>query len=118
MLLVMPLAYSHFITPVAALALVLGANLGSAVNPILEGGSSNNPASRRLPVGNLINRGIGVVVVLPFLQPIADAFSRLEPNPPRMTADFHTVFNLALAMVFIFLLDQLAWLLVRLLPTR
>ena len=115
-LLVMPLASSHFITPVAALALVLGANLGSAVNPILEGGSSNNPASRRLPVGNLINRGIGVVVVLPFLQPIADALTRLEPNPARMTADFHMAFNVALALVFIFLLDQLAWLLMRLLP--
>ena len=115
-LLVMPLASSHFITPVAALALVLGANLGSAVNPILEGGSSNNPASRRLPVGNLINRCIGVVVVLPFLQPIADALTRLEPNPARMTADFHMAFNVALALVFIFLLDQLAWLLVRLLP--
>jgi phosphate:Na+ symporter len=98
-LLVMPLAYSHFITPVAALALVLGANLGSAVNPILEGGSSNNPASRRLPVGNLINRCIGVVVVLPFLQPIADALTRLEPNPARMTADFHMAFNVALAVV-------------------
>jgi phosphate:Na+ symporter len=115
-LLVMPLASSHFITPVAALALVLGANLGSAVNPILEGGSSNNPASRRLPVGNLINRCIGVVVVLPFLQPIADALTRLEPNPARMTADFHMAFNVALALVFIFLLDQLAWLLMRLLP--
>jgi phosphate:Na+ symporter len=115
-LLVMPLASSHFITPVAALALVLGANLGSAVNPILEGGSSNNPASRRLPVGNLINRCIGVVVVLPFLQPMADALTRLEPNPARMTADFHMAFNVALALVFIFLLDQLAWLLVRLLP--
>jgi phosphate:Na+ symporter len=115
-LLVMPLASSHFITPVAALALVLGANLGSAVNPILEGGSSNNPASRRLPVGNLINRCIGVVVVLPFLQPMADALTRLEPNPARMTADFHMAFNVALALVFIFLLDQLASLLVRLLP--
>jgi phosphate:Na+ symporter len=115
-LLVMPLAYSHFITPVAALALVLGANLGSAINPILEGGSSSNPASRRLPVGNLINRVIGVVVVLPFLQPIADAFTRLEPNPARMAADFHMAFNVALAVVFIFLLDYLAWLLVRLLP--
>jgi phosphate:Na+ symporter len=31
-LLVMSLAYSNFITPVAALALVLGANLGSAIN--------------------------------------------------------------------------------------
>src|SRR6266566_2478597 len=115
-LLVMPLAYSHFVTPVAALALVLGANLGSAINPVLEGGGSSNPASRRLPVGNLINRVIGVAVVLPFLQPIADAFTRLEPNPARMAADFHTVFNIALALVFIFLLDSLAWLLVRLLP--
>jgi phosphate:Na+ symporter len=115
-LLVMSLANSHFVTPVAALALVLGANLGSAINPVLEGGSSSNPASRRLPVGNLINRVIGVVVVLPFLQPIADAFTRLEPDPARMAADFHTVFNIALARVFIFLLDALAWLLVRLLP--
>jgi phosphate:Na+ symporter len=115
-LLVMSLAYSHFVTPVAALALVLGANLGSAINPVLEGGSSSNPASRRLPVGNLINRVIGVVVVLPFLQPIADAFTRLEPNSARMAADFHTVFNIALALAFIFLLDTLAWLLVRLLP--
>jgi phosphate:Na+ symporter len=115
-LLVMPLAYSHFITPVAALALVLGANLGSAINPVLEGGSSTNPATRRLPVGNLINRVIGVVVVLPFLQPIAEAFTRLEPNPARMAADFHTVFNVVLALVFILLLDRLAWLLVRILP--
>jgi phosphate:Na+ symporter len=115
-LLVMSLAYSHFVTPVAALALVLGANLGSAINPVLEGGSSSNPASRRLPVGNLINRVIGVAVVLPFLQPIADAFTRLEPNSARMAADFHTLFNIALALAFIFLLDTLAWLLVRLLP--
>ena len=115
-LLVMSLAYSHFVTPVAVLALVLGANLGSAINPVLEGGSSSNPASRRLPVGNLINRVIGVVVVLPFLQPIADAFTRLEPNSARMAANFHTVFNIALALAFIFLLDTLAWLLVRLLP--
>jgi phosphate:Na+ symporter len=115
-LLVMPLAFSHFVTPVAALALVLGANFGSAINPILEGGSSSNPASRRLPVGNLINRVIGVAIVLPFLQPIADAFTRLEPNPARMTADFHVAFNVVLAVVFIFLLDYLAWLLVRLLP--
>jgi phosphate:Na+ symporter len=115
-LLVMPLAYSHIVTPVAALALVLGANLGSAINPVLEGGSSAHPATRRLPIGNLINRVIGVVITLPFLQPIAAAFARLEPNPSRMAADFHTAFNIATALVFILLLDRLAWLLVRLLP--
>src|SRR3981189_11465 len=34
-LLIMSLAYSSFVTPAAALALVLGANLGSAINPVL-----------------------------------------------------------------------------------
>jgi len=45
-LLVMSLAYSQFVTPEAALALVLGANLGSAINPLIESGIRGNPASR------------------------------------------------------------------------
>ncbi len=114
-LLVMSLAYSHFIGPAAALALVLGANLGSAINPLLEG-SGASLASRRLPIGNLFNRVVGVVVVLPFLQPITEVFGRFDLNPARMAADFHTVFNVALAALFVFVLDGLAWLLVRLLP--
>ena len=115
-LLVMSLAYSHFVTPVAALALVLGANLGSAINPLLEGGTSANAASRRVPLGNLINRIVGVALALPFLQPIADLFARLDPNAARMTADFHTAFNVVLAVAFVFLLDGVAALLRKLLP--
>jgi len=114
-LLVMSLAYSHFVSPIAALALVLGANLGSAINPLLEG-SHANLASRRLPLGNLLNRAVGVVLVLPFLQPITDLFAQFDPNPARMAADFHTVFNVALALAFIFLLDGIARVLVWLLP--
>jgi phosphate:Na+ symporter len=115
-LLVMSLAYSHFITPVAALALILGANLGSAINPLVEGSRGDNPASRRLPLGNLLNRLVGCSLVLPFLNPIANAFTHFEPNPSRMAADFHTAFNVALALVFILPLDALASLLTRLLP--
>jgi phosphate:Na+ symporter len=117
-LLIMSLAYSGFITPVAALALTLGANLGSAINPVIEGSSGTNPASRRLPLGNLLNRLVGCAFVLPFLHPIADALSRFEPNASRMTADFHTAFNLVLAIVFIFPLGWLASLLTRFLPER
>jgi phosphate:Na+ symporter len=115
-LLVMSLAYSHFVSPVGALAFVLGANLGSAINPLLEGSSAGNAAGRRLPLGNLINRLVGVALALPFLQPLADLFARLDPNPTRMTADFHTAFNVALAVVFVFLLDGLAALLKKMLP--
>jgi phosphate:Na+ symporter len=49
-LLTMSLTFSQFITPVAALALVLGANLGSAINPVLEGTQRGDPSSFRLPL--------------------------------------------------------------------
>ncbi len=76
-LLVMSLAYAQFISPFAALALVLGANLGSAINPVFEGARRDNPASYRLPLGNLINRMVGVLLIAPFLRPIAEHLARL-----------------------------------------
>jgi phosphate:Na+ symporter len=115
-LLVMSLAYSHFVTPAAALALVLGANLGSAINPLLECGSSASAASRRVPVGNLINRLVGIGLALPFLQPIADLFMHFDPNTAHMTANFHTAFNVVLALAFVLPLDALAALLNKILP--
>jgi phosphate:Na+ symporter len=117
-LLVMSLAYAHFISPLASLALVLGANLGSAINPVFEGARGDNPASYRLPVGNLVNRLIGVLLVAPFLRPIADLLQTWQPDLAKMTAEFHTVFNIATAIVFIGLLDSMAGLLKKLLPNR
>jgi phosphate:Na+ symporter len=117
-LLIMSLAYSHFVTPEAALALVLGANLGSAVNPLLEGGTGADPTSRRLPLGNLINRLVGILIALPLLPLLAREMAALQPNASKMTAEFHMFFNIALALIFIGLLDPLAGLLVRILPER
>ncbi len=117
-LLVMSLAYSHFISPVGALALVLGANLGSAINPVLEGSKSADPASRRVPIGNLLNRVIGVAATLPLLPQIVEIFGRFQLDPARMTAEFHLAFNVALALIFIGLLDGMAWLLMRILPEQ
>ena len=117
-LLVMSLAYAHFFTPEAALALVLGANLGSAINPVFEGARRDNPASYRLPVGNLINRLAGVLLVLPFLRPIAGLLQAWQPDLAKLTAEFHIAFNLATAIIFIGLLDGMARLLKAFLPDR
>jgi phosphate:Na+ symporter len=117
-LLIMSLAYSHFITLYAALALVLGANLGSAINPVLEGAKRDNPASYRLPLGNLANRLVGVLLVLPFLHPIAAHLQDFQPDLAKLTASFHIAFNVATALVFIGLLDNMARLLKWLLPDR
>lgn len=117
-LLIMSLAYAHFVTPFAALALVLGANLGSAINPVLEGAKRDNPASYRLPAGNLLNRAIGVLLVAPFLTPIADVLQGWQPDLAKMTAAFHIAFNVATAVVSIGLLNGIAAILIRLLPER
>jgi phosphate:Na+ symporter len=117
-LLVMSLAYAHFISPYAALALVLGANLGSAINPLFEGARRDNPASYRLPLGNLVNRLVGIMLVAPFLHPIAELLQVWQPDLAKATAMFHIAFNAATALLFIGLLGHVARLLERLLPDR
>jgi phosphate:Na+ symporter len=117
-LLIMSLAYSYFITPTAALALVLGANLGSAINPVLEGGRRNDPTSYRLPVGNLINRLVGIVLVVPFLPMLTEALQQFQPDMGKLTAQFHIAFNVGVAIIFIGLLNPLAWLLTKLFPEQ
>jgi len=115
-LLAMSLASGHVVPPVTALALVMGANLGSAINPLLEGTGAADPAHRRLPVGNLVTRLVGCALALPFLEPLAAALAQLEPDVARQAADFHSLFNLALALLFILPLDAFARMLRRLLP--
>jgi phosphate:Na+ symporter len=117
-LLIMSLAYSQFITTPSALALVLGANLGSAINPLFESAQRDNPASYRLPAGNLFNRLVGVTLVAPFLSPIADLLRSVQPDMAKLTAEFHVLFNIGLALAFIGVLDPLAWTLTRLFPAR
>jgi phosphate:Na+ symporter len=117
-LLIMSLAYAHFISPYAALALVLGANLGSAINPLFEGARRDDPASYRLPLGNLINRLVGAAVTLPFLHQLTGLLQAWQPDLAKMTALFHVGFNLATAIIFIGVLDGMARLLERMLPAR
>ncbi|WP_225769562.1 Na/Pi cotransporter family protein [Inquilinus sp. Marseille-Q2685] len=117
-LLIMSLAGAGVIQPAAVVALVTGANLGSGINPVLEGAGSGNPAHRRLPIGNLLTRTVGVAVALPLAAPIVDLLLPLDPDPVRLAANFHTAFNLVLAIPFFIILPATARLLEWLLPDR
>ncbi len=117
-LLVMSLAYSQFIGPAPTIAFVLGANLGTAVNPLIEAARRDDPASYRLPLGNLLNRLVGVALAVLLLQPIAAGMAALQPNPAKMAAEFHIFINAALALAFIGLLDPIAAALQWALPAR
>lgn len=117
-LLIMSLAAKGVVPPHAAFALVLGANLGTALNPLLEGAHGHDPAARRVPAGNLGTRLFGVAVclaALPWLGPLLEA---ADPDIARAVADLHTAFNLLVAAIFFPFLRQYADLLRRFLPAR
>ncbi|MFL5337415.1 MAG: Na/Pi cotransporter family protein [Geminicoccaceae bacterium] len=117
-LLVVSLAAKDVVPPAAAFALVLGANLGTAINPVLEGATGDDPAAKRLPIGNLLNRVVGVIVGLAVLNPVGRFMVTIEPNDARVVANFHTLFNLVLAAISFPLLPAWAAFLRRMLPAR
>ena len=98
-----------------AFALVLGANLGGAL-PALSATLQAPPAGRRVAIGNAIFKLTGVVLALPFLAALAPWIAAFESDPLRQVMNFHTAFNLALAMAFIGLTGVVGRLAARLAP--
>ncbi len=116
-LLAMSLASNGVLTVPAGIALALGANVGTAINPVVESGA-RDPAARRLPLGNLLSRIAGVLAVLAVYPLVTPLVTSIERIPARAIADFHMGFNLVLAVLLFPLLGPYARLLERLLPAR
>lgn len=114
-LFIMAMAAAGHVALPAALAMVLGANLGSALNPAIEA-VGEEPAKLRLAAGNLINRVVACLVALPFLKPAAAILGGWGFSAASAVAAYHLAFNLAAAAVFIGILPLLARLMVRLFP--
>jgi phosphate:Na+ symporter len=117
-LLVMSLAAKGVVPPDAAFALVFGANLGTAFNPLLETAEGSDAAARRVPAGNLGTRLVGVALGLALLPKFGPWIVTIVPDPARAVADLHLAFNLALAALFFPILPYYAALLRRLFPAR
>jgi phosphate:Na+ symporter len=117
-LLIVSFAAEGVVPPDAAFALILGANIGTALNPLLEAAPGGDPVGRRLPLGNLLNRVIGAAICLALLPWVGTLIMTVEHDPARAAADFHTAFNLVTALVALPLLGPFARLLTRLLPAR
>lgn len=117
-LLIMSLAGRGLIEPYQAYAMVLGANLGTAINPVIEGEAGADLSSKRLPIGNLITRIVGVVAGLLLLEHGTRFLAMIEDDNARAVANFHTAFNLVLAVLFMPFLQPYANLLTKLLPRK
>jgi len=116
-LLVMSFASSGIVSPPLALALVIGANVGGALAPYMDQ-SATDIEARRVPLANLISRVAVGLGFLPFLVPMVHWMSMLEPSPARIAVNFHSLFSIVAAIVFMPLTGPVAALCRRLLPTR
>lgn len=115
-LLTATLAASKVITVDVALAIVLGANLGSGLLAVLTTLKAG-PQARRVPVGNLLFKLIGVLIALPLLAYLPGWLVWLGSDPKSMVVNFHLAFNIGLALMFVQLTGSFARLVERWLPT-
>ena len=100
-LLVMSLTGKGILPLNAAIAVMIGANIGTAINPLLEGSRGADVAGRRVAVGNLATRIIGGAVAVPLVPWIGRMLVQIEPDLPRAVADFHAGFNIVIALAFL-----------------
>jgi phosphate:Na+ symporter len=108
---------SGLIEPRLALALVIGANIGGALAPYMAQ-SGADVAARRVPLANLMTRAIVGVALLPFLGQAVDWLMLVDPSTTRLPVNFHTAFNIVAALIFLPLVDVVAWACRRLLPDK
>ncbi|QPB18334.1 Na/Pi cotransporter family protein [Rhizobium sp. 007] len=107
--LILSLASTGIVSAGLVIVLILGANLGGAIPPVVA--SLGGPASaKRVTLGNLIVRAAGCVIALPLAGYGAELLEMLPLDPAKLPVDAHLGFNLILAAVawpFSRLLSQL-----------
>jgi phosphate:Na+ symporter len=112
-LLVMSLAGAGLVELPLALALVLGANVGSGLIP-LGLALRSHAAAKRVLFGNLLFRAVGAGLGLAAIASGADFLPWLGLDPARQIANAHSGFNVVLALVFLPAIDLVARLLLML----
>lgn len=75
-----------------AIGLVIGANIGSGVLAFLNS-SLQSPAGRRVALGSLLYKVIGLLLVMPLLDPLVHWLDSLNWNPAELVIAFHLLYN-------------------------
>nr|WP_301289773.1 Na/Pi cotransporter family protein [Erwinia persicina] len=90
-----------------ALCLVIGANLGSGLLAMLNN-SGSNAAGKQVALGSLLFKFIGSLIVLPFIDLLADWLQKLPVNDEELVIFFHVFYNLIRCLVMVPFADLMA----------
>ena len=98
-----------------ALAFILGINFGGGL-PAVTATLAQTPSARRLPLANLICRGIVAVLGLAFIERITPHVELLPLGPIETAVAFHAGFNILVGLLFLPFTGPIARLMAHLLP--
>ena len=98
-----------------ALAFILGLNFGGGL-PAVSATLAEPPVARRLPLANLLCRGIIAILGLAFITRLAPIVQLLPFGAVETAVTFHAGFNIVVALVFLPFTGVIAKLMERLLP--
>ncbi|MDO3431511.1 Na/Pi cotransporter family protein [Rhizobium sp. CBN3] len=115
--LILSLASAGLISAELVIVLVLGANLGGAIPPVVA--TMSGPVSaRRVTFGNLAVRTLGCIIALPLAGYGAEFIQMLPFGPSKLPVDAHLLFNVLLAALAWPFSRPLATLMTRLVPDQ
>lgn len=96
--LILSLASADILSTALIIVLILGANIGGAIPPVIA--TLSAPASaRRITIGNLVVRTVGCLIALPLAGFGAALLQQLPLSHDMLPVDAHLIFNLALAAI-------------------
>lgn len=116
-LLTATLAGAKLISLPVAIGLVVGANIGSGLTALLSA-SLQSPAGRRVAIGSLLYKLLGLLLIIPALEPLANWLDSLALSPQGLVILFHLLYNSLRCLLLLPSVGWMARLCKRLLPDR
>lgn len=113
--LVIAMTLQEIITLPAAIAIILGSNIGTCVTAMIACVGTSLSA-RRTAVAHLLFNVTGVVVALIFFNPFLSLITATATGITRQTANAHTIFNVFNTLLFYPFIKQFVNLIIRLVP--
>lgn len=96
----MSLAVENVLPIEAAIPLMFGANIGTTATALISSLASSREA-KRVALANLIFKVLGVILVFPFINALANLVAYSSVDVSRQIANAHTFFNIIITAIFL-----------------
>ncbi|HYE93308.1 MAG TPA: Na/Pi cotransporter family protein [Terriglobales bacterium] len=98
--LALALATEDLLTLRGAVAIVIGANVGTCATALMASVGASTEA-KRVAVAHIAFKVLGAALALPLIGPFTDFVAGTADDPARQIANAHTFFNVGISLVFL-----------------